>query len=66
MLSGGSRSARALRKLVPFRFRNKVESMLLFLIILGMLFVVLSMVFVINPPEAWIKRVFHQNGKDQK
>ncbi len=40
--------------------------MLLFLIILGMLFVVLSMVFVINPPEAWIKRVFHQNGKDQK
>ncbi len=37
----------------------------LFWIILGIVFVVLMMVFVINPPEAWIKKVFHRKPNDQ-
>ncbi len=32
--------------------------MLLVFIGLGLVFIILSMVFVVNPPEAWIKRVF--------
>jgi hypothetical protein len=28
------------------------------LIVLGLLFIVASMAFVLNPPEAWIKRAF--------
>lgn len=26
----------------------------------GLLIVILMMIFVINPPEAWIKKVFHR------
>jgi len=32
--------------------------MLLVLIGLGFVFIILSMIFVVNPPEAWIKKVF--------
>ena len=32
--------------------------MLLGVIALGFVFVILMMAFIINPPEAWIKRVF--------
>jgi len=35
--------------------------MLLAIIALGILFVILMMVFIINPPEAWIKKVFYRN-----
>jgi hypothetical protein len=33
------------------------------LIVLGLIFIVLIMAFVINPPEAWIKRVFNSKPK---
>jgi regulator of protease activity HflC (stomatin/prohibitin superfamily) len=36
----------------------------LIIIVLGVLLVVAMMVFVINPPEAWIKRVFHRDGRN--
>ncbi len=36
-------------------------TMLLAIIALGILFVILMMVFIINPPEAWIKKVFYRN-----
>jgi hypothetical protein len=36
------------------------------LIILGLLFIIASMAFVLNPPEAWIKRAFLRRGSDQK
>ena len=29
----------------------------------GLLFVIAMMVFVLNPPEAWIKKVFHKKPK---
>lgn len=28
------------------------------LIVLGLLFIIASMIFVLNPPEAWVKRAF--------
>ena len=30
------------------------------LIVFGLLIVIAMMVFVINPPEAWIKKYFHR------
>ena len=33
------------------------------LIAFGLIFVILMLVFVINPPEALIKRVFHGSSK---
>ncbi len=33
------------------------------LIAFGLIFVILVLVFVINPPEAWVKRVFHGQSK---
>lgn len=38
----------------------------LLLIILGLVVIVLMMAFIINPPEAWIKRVFHRNRERNK
>ena len=39
--------------------------MLLFLIGLGFLFIILIMVFFINPPELWIKRFVHRQRKER-
>jgi hypothetical protein len=30
------------------------------LIVLGLVIIIAMMVFVINPPEAWIKKYFHR------
>jgi len=30
------------------------------LIVFGLIVVIAMMIFVLNPPEAWIKRVFHR------
>lgn len=36
-------------------------------LIVGGLFIVLAMmIFVINPPEAWIKRVFHRHAQEKE
>lgn len=44
--------------------RGSVETMLdVVLIIAGLVFLVLMMAFVLNPPEAWIKRVFLRDRK---
>jgi hypothetical protein len=32
-------------------------------IILGLLFIIASMVFFLNPPEAWVKKAFGRGGK---
>lgn len=37
----------------------------LFWIIFGVVLAVIMMVLVINPPEAWIKRVFHGKSANQ-
>jgi hypothetical protein len=31
------------------------------LIIFGLLFIIASMAFVLNPPEAWVKKAFHRS-----
>lgn len=33
------------------------------LIILGLLFIIASMAFVLNPPEAWVKKAFNRTGR---
>jgi hypothetical protein len=40
--------------------------MLLALIILGFAVIVLLMVVFINPPEAWLKKVFYPKQQPQK
>jgi len=37
--------------------------LIIFLLVLGIVFVILMMALIINPPEALIKRVYHRNVK---
>lgn len=39
--------------------------MILYIVLVaaGVLFVIAMMVFVINPPEAWVKKVFNKKAK---
>lgn len=32
-------------------------------IILGLLFIIASMIFFLNPPEAWVKKAFRSESK---
>ena len=43
-----------------------MSTMLLTLIILGILFMVLMMAFIVNPPEAWVKKVFLKKSQAKK
>lgn len=38
----------------------------IFWIVLGLLFLIAVMAFVMNPPEAWLKRAFGVKGPEKK
>jgi hypothetical protein len=38
----------------------------IFLIVLGLVFLIASMAFILNPPEAWIKKVFLKSQSNQQ
>jgi hypothetical protein len=39
--------------------------MLIAMMILGLLLVILMMVFIVNPPEAWIKKFYHRDDPNK-
>jgi hypothetical protein len=33
------------------------------LVVGGLVFVIAMMIFVLNPPDAWVKRIYHKKSK---